>query len=197
MRKFIYLLIFSVIIVACGSRQPKNNKAEAKKPEIVKTDSIKSNQPTESGMWKIANYAGEVGDNKNSLYMTNALNIWGTSRNGTEDNSDLKVKFLVDKVSFCIKLYEYGGKIVKKGDESSYKITIKSAGNEVTEITARNVSDRLFINQSDAKKIGELFDKGGRIFFSLVNDSKTVPSTYTFTIENAEGFGNAYKKLFE
>ena len=195
MKKFVYLLIFSVVIVACGSRQLKSNKTEAQKPEIVKTDKV--NQPNEFGMWKVANYAGNVGDNKNSLYMANALAIWGTFSNGTEENPELKVKFLVDKVSFCIKLYEYGRKIVKKGDENSYKISIKSAGNEVTEFTAKNVSDRLFINQPDAKKIIELFDKGGRISFSLVNDSKTAPSSYTFTIENPEGFGNAYKKLFE
>jgi hypothetical protein len=197
MKKFVYLLITSVIVVACGSKQPKINKTETSKTEPVQNEVNKPLSSNEFGMWKVANYAGDIGDNKNSLYLTNSLTIWGTQSNSASDNSELKVKFLVDKVSFCIKLYEYGRTVVKKGDEKAYKISIKSAQNEVVEFTAKNPSDRLFINEPEAKKIIELFNKGGRISFSLVSDSKTTPSTYSFTIENPEGFGNALKKLSE
>jgi hypothetical protein len=195
MRQSIWLLIFALLIGACGSRQPKSNISDSGKTGLDKNEPASVSQANDAVMWKIASYAGDLGDNKNSNYMTNASPIWGTYSNSAVDNSELKVKFLIDKVSFCVKLYEYGKKIVKKGDETSYNVTVKPEGNEEFQFTAKNVSDRIFINQSDAKKVIVLFDKGGKITFSMVNDSKTNPSSYAFVLDHPGGFSETLKKL--
>ncbi len=195
MKKIIYLLFFSVIIMACGSKQQKITKKEPIKAEPVKTDTIKATPASGLGLWKVLRYSGTIGNNRNSKYITNAYAIWGTFCNSTNDKAELKVKFLIDKETFCIKLLEFGNKAVKRGDESCYKIKITSEGNELAEFTAKNVSDRLFIVDSDAKKLIELFNQGGVLTFLLVTDSKTNPTTYIFSIHNPEGFGNALKQL--
>ncbi|MEI6678411.1 MAG: hypothetical protein WCL21_07370 [Mariniphaga sp.] len=200
MKQLIILLILSVTVAACGLNHQKPEKSlikgiETVQPETKEPTSLKTDQPDELGMWKIASYAVDLGDNKNSFYITNEYAIWGKYSNNTVDNDELKVKFVIDKVSFCIKLYEYGKKIVKKGDENSYKITIKSNGIESYQITARNATDRIFIQEADARKIIELFNRGIPVSFSLLSDSKTNPSTYTFGLEHPEGINTAFKKI--
>jgi len=195
MKQLIPLLIFSLFVTACGLKQPSPKQTETNKSATVQPDNAVRNLAPEAIMWKTASYAGDLGDNKNSAYITNTYAIWGTYSNSTAENGELKVKFLIDKVSFCLKLYEYGKKIVKKGDETYFTITIKSDGLEPLQITARNVSDRIFINGVNAKKIIELFDKGNQISFSMVTDSKTSPSTYAFTLEHPGGFKEVLSKL--
>lgn len=192
MRKFLTLIVFSTVIVACA---PKQQKPAPKEPE--KTDTVKPVPVNELGMWKIATYASNLGDKRNSAYMTNAYAIWGTFTDNENDRAELKVKFLIDKETFCIKLLAHGTQAVKKGDENLYKITVKSSMTEQIEFTAKNISDRIFIKSADSQKIIDLFNKGGVISFSLVSDSKTSPARYAFSIENPEGFGNALKKLSE
>ena len=192
MRKFITIVIFSLVIVACA---PKQQKPVLSEP--IKTDAVKSVPANEFGMWKIASYAGNLGDNRNSAYLTNTFAIWGSFSDNTNERAELKVKFLIDKETFSIKLLEHGTKTVKKGDENLYKITVKSNTNEQVEFTARNVSDRIFIKSADSQKIIDLFNKGGVISFSLVSDSKTSPARYSFAIDNPDGFGSALKKLSE
>ncbi len=196
MKKLLNLLILSLLLSACGSKPPKSATAETGKAESVKNEAAQAAPLSGPIMWKIASYSGDLGDNKNSNYMTNTITIWGTYSNSTVDNSELKVKFLIDKVSFCLKLYEGGNKIVQKGDETSYKVAVKTEDNEVFQFTAKNVSDRIFINEAEVKKIVELFDKDGKITFSLVNDSKTNPSSYAFALDHPGGFSDILKKLF-
>jgi len=195
MRQLILLLIFSLFVTTCGLKQPSPQKPETNKSAKVQPDNSVKNLVPEAIIWKTASYSGDLGDNKNSTYITNTYAIWGTYSNSSAENGDLKVKFLIDKVSFCLKLYEYGKKIVKKGDETSYKITLKSDGFEPLQITARNVSDRIFINETDAKKIIELFEKGNLISVSMVTDSKTSPSAYAFSLEHPGGFKEVLGKL--
>lgn len=195
MKQLICLLIFSVLIAACGSKQPKPNNTGQGKAEPAKSETPQANLPNQATMWKIASYAGDLGDNKNSNYMTNAFAIWGTFSNSSVDNGEIKVKFLIDKVSFCIKLYEYGNKVVKKGDETVYKITLKSEGIEPVQFTAKNVSDRIFINQVDEKKLVELFDTGVKIIFSMVTDSKSNPTSYAFALDHPGKFNETLKQL--
>ncbi len=195
MRQLIFALIFSLFIAGCGSKQSKTTNLDANKMATVQSDSTKNPQSNATNMWKTVSYAGNLGDNKNSAYITNTYAIWGTYSKGAAENGELKVKFLIDRVSFCMKLYENGTKIVTKGDESSYRITIKPEGNEPLQLSARNVSDRVFISETDAKSIIELFNKGGRISFTLVNDSKTSLCTYSFALDHPEGFGIMLAKL--
>jgi len=190
MKKFILPLIFSVVVVACGPKQQKQTPADP-----IKKDSVKGAPSKELGMWKISYYASNLGDNREKSYITNEYAIWGTFTNKTNDKAELKVKFLVDNETFCIKLLEYGTKAVKKGNENQYKITVKTSANEMIEFTAKNVSDRLFIKSADAQKILDLFGKGGLISFYMVTDSKTEPSIYTFTINNPEGLEKALLKI--
>jgi hypothetical protein len=195
MKEFIVLLIFSMAIGSCGTKQPKPNNIVPGKtgPEKIEpAQAPPANQPT---MWKITSYAGDLGDNKNSNYMTNAFAIWGTFSNSSVDNGEIKVKFLIDKVSFCIKLYEYGNNVVKKGDETVYNITLKSEGIEPVQFMAKNVSDRIFINQVDEKKLVELFDTGAKIIFSMVNDSKSNPTSYAFALDRPGKFSETLKQL--
>lgn len=195
MKQLIFLLIFSLFVIACGSKQPSPKQTDINKSATVQTESTPKNVTPATVMWKSASYAGDLGDNKNSAYITNTFAIWGTYSNSSAENGELKVKFLIDKVSFCLKLYEYGKKIVKKGDETCYNVTIKSEGSEPLLISARNVSDRVFINEIDAKKIIELFNKGNPVSFSMVTDSKTMPSTYSFVLDRPGGFGEVLSNL--
>lgn len=190
MKKIIVPLFFSVLFMACGSKQPK-----AVQKEVTQKDTVQVAPVSELGMWKIASYASTLGDNRNANYITNSYAIWGTFTNSTNENAELKVKFVVDKETFCIKLLEYGTRAVKKGDETQYKINVKPASGTPFDFTAKNVSDRLFIKEQDARKMTEIFTKGGQISFYAVTDSKTNPARYSFTIDNAEGFGNALQKL--
>ena len=190
MRKFITLIIFSAVIVACAPKQQK----PARNEPVIK-DTIKPELSNEFGMWKIASYAGNVGDNRNTSYVTNTYAVWGNFTDNTYEKAELKVKFLIDKEKFSIKLLEHGTKTVKRGDENSYKISVKSSANEQIEFTARNISDRIFIKSDDAQKIIDLFDKGGVITFSLVSDSKTSPARYAFAVDNPVGLEKAMKKL--
>jgi len=190
MKKFVLPLIFSVVVVACGPKQPKQTPSDP-----IKKDSVKTAPSKEFGMWKIAYYASNLGDNREKSYITNEYAIWGTFTNKANDKAELKVKFLVDNDTFCIKLLEYGTKAVKKGDESQYKFTIKSSNNVTLEFTARNVSDRLFVKSADSQRLIDLFNKGGLISFYLVTDSKTDPAIFTFTINNPEGLEKALLKI--
>ncbi|MEI6277256.1 MAG: hypothetical protein WCP08_14755 [Prolixibacteraceae bacterium] len=194
-RQLVFLLILSVLISACGSNQSSTKKTKTGMVEPVKTDSALITPANELGMWKVASYAGNLGDNKNSNYITNGSTVWGSYSNSTADHAELKVKFLIDKVSFCIKLYEYGTKIVRKGDESDYQITVRQEGSQPLVFAAINVSDRIFIPEADARLIIEMFNKGERMSFTLVNDSKSNPSTYDFFFDRPGGFSDALKKL--
>ncbi|MCK9411887.1 MAG: hypothetical protein M0Q53_06275 [Prolixibacteraceae bacterium] len=160
-------------------------------------DTVKTESASEFGMWKIASYASNLGNNRNTSYITNTFAIWGTFSDPNNDKAELKVKFVIDKETFCMKLLQYGTTPVKKGDETQYKIKIKSGTAEVADFTAKNVSDRLFIRSVDAQKIMDLFEKEGSLYFYLVTDSKSFPATYSFTIDNPIGFGNALKKIFQ
>lgn len=191
MRQLILLIIVTATLLACGSKQPGVNK----QTESAKKDSAQTIQPAEQNMWKITSYSGQLGDSKNAYYITNSFAIWGTYHKSNVDNTELKVKFLIDRVSFCIKLYEYGQKIVTKGDETSYKVTVKPEAGEPLQIIAKNVSDRIFINESDAKNIITLFEKGERITFSMANDSKTDPASYAFSIDHPKGLSEIIGKL--
>lgn len=190
MKKFIILLIFSVVIVACGTKQQKPVQSKT-----VKIDTVKTSPASEFGMWKIASYASNLGNNRNTSYITNSYAIWGTFSDPNNDKAELKVKFVIDKEAFCIKLLQYGTTAVKKRDETQYKIIVKAGNEEVADFTAKNVSDRLFIKSADAQRIMELFEKEGLLYFYLVTDSKSFPATYAFTIDNPIGFGNAFKKI--
>src|SRR5450830_1165285 len=107
MKQLIPLLIFSLFVTACGLKQPSPKLTETNKSGTVQPDNAVKNLAPEAIMWKTASYAGNLGDNKNTAYITNTYAIWGTYSNNSAENGELKVKFLIDKVSFCIKLYEY------------------------------------------------------------------------------------------
>ncbi|MEI7831133.1 MAG: hypothetical protein WCI31_15245 [Prolixibacteraceae bacterium] len=195
MKKIINIFIFSVIVTACGTNQQKPGKAETVKTESISADTIKKAPANELGMWKIANYASNLGNNRNTSYITNAFAIWGTFTDNANDKAELKVKFVIDKETFCIKLLLYGNTPVKKGDETQYKITVKSSSGEIIDFTAKNVSDRIFIKSSDAQKIESFFNSGGKISFYLVTDSKNSPASYSFTLDGPHGFSEAIKKI--
>jgi hypothetical protein len=195
MKKFINLLIFSVIVAACGSNQQKPGKTEAVKTGAISVDTIKKTPANEIGMWKIASYASNLGNNRNRSYITNTFAIWGTFTDNSNDKAELKVKFVIDKETFCIKLLQYGTTPVKKGDESLYKISVKSSAGESIDFTAKNVSDRIFIKSSDSQKIETFFNDGGKISFYMVTDSKSSPASYSFTVDGPHGFSEAMKKI--
>lgn len=191
MRQLFLMLLLPVFILSCGTKQQK----VIKPVETVLKDSVKAIPTAEENMWKMVSYSGQLGDSRNAYYITNSFAIWGTYRKSDVDNTDLKVKFLIDKVSFCIKLYEYGQKIVTKGDENSYKVTVRSESGEPLQISARNVSDRIFFNESDVKNIVGLFEKGERITFAMSNDSKANPASYAFSIDHPGGLKEVLGKL--
>ncbi len=195
MKKFIYFLIFSVIVAACGSNRQKPGKTESVKTDVISSDATQKTPANEIGMWKIANYASNPGNNRNTYYITNSFAIWGTFTDNANDKAELKVKFVIDKETFCIKLLQYGTTPVKKGDENLYKITVKFSTGVTVDFTAQNVSDRIFIKSSDAQKIESFFNTGGKISFYMTTDSKNSPASYSFTVDDPHGFGEAMKMI--
>lgn len=180
--------------------QAKANAQKAAKEKAMK-DSIRLAKIEETGIWTIKHYVDEFKQPTDEAYITNTSTISGTFSNSATDNSLLSAYFLIDgKDDISIKLLEYGSSTVKDSN-GSYVISVKDNNDKTHKFYAKNYSDRLTISGSYSgyEKPRSLFNilmAGGKIqFYIKESDSYGIPSTYNFTIQNADYFGNAYYKL--
>ena len=171
---------------------------EIKRKEEEEKERIRIANLNNTGMWVVGNYVDEFGEPTKIRYITNIYRIRGVFSNSATQNSELDVKFLISNSSdISIQLYEYAGKNPVKDSSyhSYYEVLIQDKeGKRYHFVASNHQSDRLSVNEFDSRKIHNILMKGGTIKFKIINsDIRT--TEYNFTIENADWYENAYRKL--
>lgn len=172
--------------------EDQNRKATAEK-ERIRLANLNN-----TGMWSIGHYIDDFGEPTKKAYIINTIPISGLFSNTATQNSELTVQILITNSSdIAIQLYEYAGNNpVKAYSSEDYTILIQDKKGERYKMNAINYSDRLCFDKSDSRKIHNIFMKGGKIKFRIIeNDTQT--THYEFDIKNADWYDNAYKKLKE
>lgn len=161
--------------------------------EKARQDSIKLANINNLGAWEIGHYVDDFGERTGEFFVS--MFLYGTFSNSATTNSDLKVRFMIDKNSSRIQLYEYAGDHPVKGEGFIY-FKIRDKNNKEYEIRAYN-SDHgnTTIEEDDDKKLRNILMTGGEIKFVAEADKYGSPSTYKFTIDNADWFENAITKM--
>lgn len=161
--------------------------------EKARQDSIKLANINNLGAWEIGYYVDDFGERTGEFFVS--MFLYGTFSNSATTNSDLKVRFMIDKNSSRIQLYEYAGDHPVKGEGFIY-FKIRDKNNKEYEIRAYN-SDHgnTTIEEDDDKKLRNILLTGGEIKFVAEADKYGSPSTYKFTIDNADWFENAITKM--
>ena len=171
----------------------KKIQIELEKIEKARQDSIKLANINNLGDWEIGYYVDDFGERTGEYFVSRYID--GTFSNSATTNSELKVRFMIDKNSSRIQLYEYAGNHPIKGEGFIY-FKVRDKNNKEHNIRAYN-SD--YGNTSIEKEHDYLLRKillaGGQIKFIAEADKYGSPSTYKFTIENADWFENAIAKM--
>lgn len=168
----------------------ENKKIEAEEKEKNRLANLNN-----LGIWEINHYTNEFGEPTKEPYITNPNYIEGAFSNSATQNSKLNVTFLITNSSdISIQLYEYAGNNPVKGYSSqSYTVIIKGNDGKRFHLDAHNSSDRLRLPDYASKTLHTVLKKGGRVQFLIEEDG--TPTEYHFTIDNCDGYDNAYKKL--
>lgn len=183
------------------------------KRELEEKEQKRLENLNNTGMWELKYFVDEFGDKTSQAYITNKEGIYGTFSNSATENSRLRVDFLISKYddfkkngfNICIQLYEYAGNNPVK-DGGAYDLFIEDKDGERQNLEASNDSgDRMRFHsysfqgeETDNKKMQKILLKGGRIRFSIKEDTKYgTPSEYKFTLDNADFYDNAVRKLLE
>ncbi|PKQ60134.1 hypothetical protein BZG02_20615 [Labilibaculum filiforme] len=171
---------------------------EKKKKEAEEKERIRLENLNNTGMWSVRYYVDEFGEKTNQGYISNSLSIKGSFSNTATQDSRLNVDFLISnssKISF--QLYEYAGNNpVKAYSSESYRVLIQDKDGNRHKLTATNYSDRLSFDKTSSRKVHGILMKGGTIKFKVV-EIDTPTTEYDFTIQKADWYDNAYKKLKE
>ncbi|WP_071133885.1 hypothetical protein [Millionella massiliensis] len=161
-------------------------------------DSIRLANIDNLGIWQIGYYVDNFGDQTSEAYVS--TDIMGTFSNSATTNSDLAVRFLIDKKSIRIQLYEYARNHPIKG-EGIVVFTARDANGTQYSFETFNsdsgdngVSRDGYDMRKDYDTIMKLLKSGGQIKFIAVANRFGSPSEYKFTINNADFFDNALLK---
>lgn len=156
-------------------------------------DSIRLANIDNLGVWTIGNYVDDFGEKTDEQYV--ATELFGTFSNSATTNSDLRVRFLIDKDDIRIQLYEYARNHPIKGeDEVTFKVR-DSHNNEYTIRAWNSAHGDTTINKG-ANNLGtlrRLLLAGGELKFVAIAGSYS-RSEYKFTLTNADYFENALLK---
>jgi hypothetical protein len=171
----------------------KKLEEELEKIEKLRQDSIKLANINNLGDWQIGYYVDDFGERTDEYFVS--MYLFGTFSNSATTNSELKVRFMIDKNSSRIQLYEYASDHPLKG-EGTIEFKIRDKDNKEYEIRAFN-SDygNTTVNDEDDKKLRKILLSGGSIKFIAEADRFGSPSIYKFTIKNADWFENAITKM--
>ena len=156
----------------------------------------KNNQlDLQNSIWKVKYYVDDFGDYTNEGYISTFLN--GTFSNSATTNSDLGVRFIIDK-QVALKLYEYNRNHPVSGKIStqSYRIMIKHNGKRLPIYKGSNSSDRIIINKKGSREIIRLLKTGGEFIFKIEEITQYSSADYLFKIENSYGFESAWNELY-
>jgi hypothetical protein len=149
-----------------------------------------------TGMWSNGFYVDSFGERTKNGYIANTNMIKGVFSNTATTNSKLNVDFIIGSSNdISIKLFEYAGNNpVKSSYSILYSIKVQDKDGDRVTLHGFNSSDRIKLEKKDAKKLHNIFLKGGNVKFRIVNvDTKT--TTYAFDIKNTNRYANAHLKL--
>ena len=190
------ICLISVYLTSCKSEEQKLKDKriyDSIYNSIVRQqasdDSLKKLKSNQSN-WTINYFVDEFGDKSKDKYVTNERIIRGVFSNSATENSNLSAQFIIEKSMLVyLKLFEYAGdNPVKSIIESGYKVKVKYSDSLVADIFAKNISDRLKFNQTDSKKLINIFSKPGKVQFSILEISEYSHSTYKFEFMNGDNF---------
>tara|TARA_B110000902_G_C14124220_1_gene519419 strand:- start:115 stop:942 length:828 start_codon:yes stop_codon:yes gene_type:complete len=176
----------------------KEELAEKERKEAEEKERIRLENLNNTGIWIVTFYVDDFGEPTKNGYIKNEKYISGKFSNTATEDSELNVRFLISNPDdICIMLFEYAGNNpVKAYSPDIYKVLIKDSDGDKIELQAVNSSDRLCFNKSSSNKIHKILMKGGGVKFKII-ESDTPSTQYEFTIEKADRYENAYKKLVE
>jgi hypothetical protein len=176
--------------------QPQLDKfimQEKETKEKARIDSIKLVNINNLGNWSINHYVDDFGEATKEPYITTFVN--GTFSNSATTNSELNVRFLIDKDDIRIQLYEYAGNHPIKG-EGLVMFKIRDKNNKEFNIRAHNSDYGNTTVESEHNRIlRNILISGGNIKFVAETGGLGTPSIYKFSIDNADYFENALTKM--
>lgn len=159
--------------------------------------------PEDLGVWEIRYYIDKFKMPTDEAYIRNTNLIRGTFSNAATDNSELLVRFLIDKDSVSMMLYEYGSNQVKNSysDDEDYDIYVLDSSGTKHEFWGyiRPDGDRIYfmketyVRENEAAFL-DILKQGGKIHF-YIEESDRRTTQYNFVIDNATGFSAAYEQL--
>lgn len=163
--------------------------------EFEKEERIRIENANKTGMWQVTYFVDDFGEKTESGYIRNAALISGVFSNTATHNSDLNVRLLIDEDDIAIMLYEYARtNPVKAYSSESYKVRVQDDDGNRYDMSATNYSDRLYIDEDDIYQLQNALLRGGNLSFRII-ESDTPTTNYSFSIDNADFYGNAYSKL--
>lgn len=174
----------------------ENILLEKKEKEREENEKKRLANLNNTGMWKVKFFVDNFGEAINIGYIINSSKIRGVFSNTATQNSELDVDFVISNSNdISIMLYEYARNNPVKGYLSNeYEILMQDKNGQRFSLKAKNYSERLSCNPADSEKIHKALLKGGNIKFRIIE--KENPTTnYSFNIQNAEWYDNAYEKL--
>lgn len=148
------------------------------------------------GMWSVHYFVDNFGDRTKDAYITNTDMISGTFSNSATQDSLLNVQFIFKSQSdLSIQLYEYGGNNPVKdgGYANEYDVLVKDKDDKRYELRATNYSDRLTLEDGNARALHGALMKGGRVQF-MIRNVRQSSSQYQFMVPNADFYDNAVEK---
>ncbi len=189
MKSVVLLVLLSCLLVSCESSTPKQGATG-------KNGNGERESALQTGIWENAIYADELGQTRDRDYIRNKELIAGSFSTAATPHSPLSVGFFIfGPNSIYLQLFEHAGNTpVKTLTPVSYTVTMQDADGGQHQAKALNYSDRLAFEKTDARTVHEILIKGGKIQFIITNDF-TPKTQYQFTIDNARGYDEAYKKL--
>jgi len=177
----------------------KEELAERKRKEAEEKERIRLDNLNNTGMWTVRYYVDDFGEQTKEGYISNTLLIRGMFSNSATQDSKLDVRFLISNSSnISIKLFEYAGNNpVKAYSYESYRVLVQDSDGNRLKLKAINYkSDRLSFDKTDSRKVHNVLMKGGTIKFKII-ESDTPTTEYEFSIQKADWYENAYRKLKE
>ena len=211
-KNFLYWVVL-VILAGCGVPQSDYDKLKSEN-EKLKGELDKSKNSAErliaevdekeraglkdinnTGIWMVDYYTNDFGEKTKESLIRNSNFIKGTFSNSATENSELNVMFVLTPTEVFIRLYEYAGdNPIKSRSTIKYLVTVKDSKNTQYKFKAENSYDSMDFNKSDSKELNNILLQGGKVQFFIeeIDDART---KYRFTIDKADWYGNAYKKL--
>ncbi|MDY0144105.1 MAG: hypothetical protein RBR97_19665 [Bacteroidales bacterium] len=151
-----------------------------------------------TGMWSVNYYVDEFGEKTKQGYITNTSLIRGTFSNTATQDSKLDVRFLISNSSdISFELFEYAGNNpVKAYATTKYTVLVQDKDGNRLRLKATNYSDRISFDKTASRQVHNAIMKSGTLKFRIVED-ETPTTIYEFSIQNADWYENAYRKLKE